>query len=370
MGKNLREKFRISSSAILISTAVFLIVALSISGFLIFRKVNELEREVAHLTDEEKSAQEERDQNSSEEEEIFQKAVESIDELMINRNAETTKELFAVLTAEEGSASIVNNTGLRFRFDGDLHGTLFRNGRSYFSIRGDKIRGEVKIESLTEDTISVEHAGEEVKEFVLNQRNRLDRIVENEEEMREEIESSTEEGETSELIESKDMDTTRIVKDEFVLRRGITNSGGAVIVRIEADAENRRYRVDGEQIEEAEQLNEAIHEAVKNYDPQEEIRRSLEKLESRLSVLLDDEGFKRYLKERKLEISSTPEEESPNNSVHRYPITTENGDIAGSVVLDPEEGVISLEDRQEKTEQTIDEIMVSHGLGGGSAQDA
>ncbi|MFO7849575.1 MAG: LCP family protein, partial [Spirochaetia bacterium] len=81
-------------------------------------------------------------------------------------------------------------------------------------------------------------------------------------------------------------------------------------------------------------------------------------------------GFKRYLKERKLEISSTPEEESTNNFVHRYPITTENGEIAGSVVLDPEEGVISLEDRQEQTEQTIDEIMVSHGLGGGSAQDA
>ncbi len=353
---------------LLTGTAFFLIAALVISSFFIYKKIHTIERAVSVIDKRQRSTQEEQQEGDTGEE-IFKTAVESIDELLEQRHAEETEKLFAALTAEEDPASLAGDTGMRFRFDGDLRGTLLRNERRYFRLRGDKVKGEVEIESLTEESLRVENNTADAREFVIEQRDQLDGIVENENEMREKIIEITERGNTADLITSKDMATTRIVKEDFVLRRGITNSGGAVVVRIEADAEHDQYRVDGERIEDEDKLNKTVYNAVDNYDPQEEILQTLERLEERLKILLDDEGFQAYLHERELKIADTPEDNSKNNAVQKYPLIEENAGNAGYIVLDAEEGEIYIEDEQQKVQRTLDSVMVTHGLGGSSSQD-
>ena len=340
---------------------VLLTTALIFSVFTLHWQMRTLQSRVA---DEPSSTSEESTQKESREQRaIFPEAVESIDALLAARNAAGTRKLFNALTTKASSGSLTADTGLTFRSDGELRGTLLRNDRRYFQIRGRKVHGDVEIESRLEKTAILRKAGPKGREFVETERKRLDRVVAAERKMRRRLNELVERGETAQLLEARDMRPTRIVKDGFILRRGIANAGGAVVARIAADAEEDEYRVNGSPLEEGKRLAGAVAEVLRDYDPQEELEETEERLAARLSGLIDDKGFQAYLEDRDLKVGTAEREETNIPGRVRYPLLTAEGETAGAFVLEPSEGRILLQAEQGATERTILELPVTHGLG-------
>ncbi|MFO8065872.1 MAG: LCP family protein [Spirochaetia bacterium] len=292
--------------------------------------------------------------------EIFEATVEGIDELLRQRNAVEAQRTFEALTATQGPVSVVADTGLRVRLDGELRATLLRNGRRYFTVQGDDATGAVEIESRLDESVTVEEQTTEAREFVVSQREELGAIIADENEMRERLEGLENSRDIAELLESREMHMTDLVRDGFVLRRGIANEGGAVIVRLAADAQDSEYQVDGESLEEAGELEPAIAQAIRAYDPEEELRRAREELENRLSRMLEDAGFQAFLEERGLRVTEAEEDE---DLVHR--LETQDGETAGGFALEPESGAIELVDADRESSWTLDRLAVTHGLAAG-----
>ena len=292
--------------------------------------------------------------------EIFEAAVDGIDELLRQRNAADARRLFEALTAEHGPISVVEGTGLRIRFDTEFEATLLRNGRRYFSLSADEAGGAVEIESRLGDSITASNQSAEAREFVVSRREALDKIVAAETEMRERLEALENAPEISRLLESRGMHMTRIVRDGFVLRRGVANASGAVIVRLAAHADEREYRVDGEALGESADLESTVSGAIRAYDPEEELRRVRKQLENRLSQPLEDEGFNAFLEERGLRVTET----KPGGNLERG-LQTQEGESAGRFVIDPKRGVIELVGADGKRSWTLDRPAVTHAPAAG-----
>ena len=339
---------------------MLLITALIFSVFALNRQVQTLQSRIAeeHSSKSEECTKE----KSQEQRAMFGEAVESIDALLAKRNAARTRELFNALITKEAPGSITADTGLTFRSDGELRGTLLRNDRRYFWIRGRNVHGDVEIESRLEKTVILRTAGPKGREFVEAERKRLDRVVAAEQRMRNRLKMLTERVET--VLERRDLRPTRIVKDGFVLRRGIANAGGAVVVRIAADAEKDEYRVNGSPLEEGKTLPAKVTEVLRDYEPQEVLEKTEERLAGRLSGLVGDKGFQAYLDDRNLKVGAAERERTQATGRVRYPLLTTGGEPAGVFVLDPSEGRILLQTAQRETEWTILELPVTHGLGG------
>ncbi|MFP4375236.1 MAG: LCP family protein [Spirochaetaceae bacterium] len=302
---------------------------------------------------------------------IFEAATEGVRELARRRNAEQARELLGELTGPHGEFSLTEGVGLQPRVDGDLHVSLLREDRRYFSVIAQPEVGSVGIESILDETVSVEDLPEDGRragEFVREQTERIDRIVETERRVRSELRTLPDRPEVSQLLEARNLRPTRIVEDDFVLRRGIAREGGAIIVRIAADAEDGTYEVDGETVDmEEANLERAVADAIRGYDPQAEIEKVRDELERRLSRLLDDEGFRAFLEARELDVAEPADTETPENASRRraYELVSskaENATVEGYFVLDVESGAIELVDAEEEGSWTIDRVAVTHGM--------
>ncbi|NBF40043.1 MAG: hypothetical protein GVY14_06465 [Spirochaetes bacterium] len=304
---------------------------------------------------------------------IFEAATEGIRELARERNAEQARELLGELTGPRGQFSLTEGLGLRPRVDGDLQVSLLRVNRRYFSVIARPDVGSVDIETILGETVSVEDMPEDTRraaEFVREQTGRIDRIVETEKRIRSELRSLPDRQAVSRLLEARNMRPTRIVEDDFVLRRGIAQEDGAIVVRIAADAEEGTYRVDGETMDmEETDLERAVANAIRGYDPQAEIERVRDELERRLSRLLDDEGFRAFLEARELDIAEpagsdteTPENASRRRAYELVSSETDNATVVGYFVLDVDAGAVELVDAEDEGSWTLDRVAVTHGM--------
>ena len=318
---------------------------------------------------------------------LFREAVTGIDSLLKQRNEESAGRIFASVATPAGELFAAADTGLTIRSEGDMQATLLRGDRRFFRVSGNAPRGSVDIESRLDERIRVEDIeadGESAHEFLRSQTARLDAILDTEERMRAKLEQLPRLPEIAAVLESEGMSTTRIVRDDFVLRHGYTNEGGAVIVRIAADAERDEYTVDGVRIDGGdEELVTAVAEALREYDPEEAFRRAGAELEERLDRLVGDEGFEAFLSERGLSVRELSDSDSdaeigesePGGSIERrikrYELFSEPDDErAGYFVADLEEGAIELVDADGRHLSTIDRIPVTHGLGAAAVDAA
>ncbi|MFP4705139.1 MAG: LCP family protein [Spirochaetaceae bacterium] len=302
---------------------------------------------------------------------IYEAAVTGLEELLEHRNAAAAGSLFERLLDPENPASILSGSGLRRRDEGELQASLLSGDRRYFRVDGDAPRGTVEIESRLDESITVsdiEDDGAAAREFVREQTERLDTIMETEERMRRELESLPRHESIAAALDSRDMRPTRIVRDGFVLRRGLANEGGAVIARIAADAEENEYSLDGETLDGGPQeLRAAVEEAIRGYDPEEELRRVREELEKRLETMVSDGGFATYLEERGLEtreISSAGDgsDRTKERREHYELLDIEEREPIGHLVVDAAAGTVELVGVDGELTHTLDRVAVTHGL--------
>jgi len=304
---------------------------------------------------------------------IFEAATEGVRELARERNAEQARELLGELTGPRGEFSLTEGLGLRPRVDGNLQVSLLRENRRYFTVVARPDVGSVDIETILGETASVEDLSEDGRragEFVREQIRRIERVVETEKRARSELRRLPDRPEVSRLLEARNMRPTRIVEDDFVLRRGIAQEGGAIVVRIAVDAEEGTYRVDGETVDmEDAELESAVANAIRGYDPQAEIEQVRDELERRLSRLLDDEGFRAFLVARDLDIAepASSDTETPENAPRppAYELVSRDTDspiVVGYFVLDVDSGAIELVDAEDESSWTLDRVAVTHGM--------
>ena len=376
---------RVRNARYLLLALGFAVLFVAVTAVLVgtHRRIGEIERAVFGDQEQEETAERGHDPPGA----LFREAVDGVDSLLTRRNEETASRIFSSVATPDGSLFAAANTGLSVRRDGELQATFLRGDRRFFRVTGNAPRGSVDIESRLDERIRVEDIeadGESAHEFLRSQTARLDAILDTEERMRAKLEQLPRLPEIAAVLESEGMSTTRIVRDDFVLRHGYTNEGGAVIVRIAADAERDEYTVDGVRIDGGdEELVTAVAEALREYDPEEAFRRAGAELEERLDRLVGDEGFEAFLSERGLSVRELSDSDSdaeigesePGGSIERrikrYELFSEPDDErAGYFVADLEEGAIELVDADGRHLSTIDRIPVTHGLGAAAVDAA
>lgn len=340
-----------------------ILLALSASCFYLNLQLQKLSARLAAI--EKESREEAGDSLVKEENEIFEKTVEGINTLLHNRNSEKTTQIFETLADPDGGKqSLTARTGLRYRSDGKLRGSLFRNDRRYFRIIGYEERGEIELHSRSGTRKIVSEADHEALDFVLKEREKLDEVFRTQELMKKQLTELFNAAEAARLIDENKLSTTRIVRDDFVLRRGIINAGGAVVARLAADAENDAYSVEGRSTGDFDRFEQMIVERLEEYDPRSELRHAYEKLYDRYRGFIENEGFKDYLKARELSIAEEPMRKKTSDFVRRFPIKASGGKDIGFFRLDAEEGVIALESPARETTLIVERIAVQHGLAG------
>lgn len=375
----------VSNARYLVLSLALAVLFLSLVAVLVAtnRRIGEIERAVQRTERRDDAGDAEQESPQT----IFREAVEGVDSLLEQRNAERAGRIFETIATPSGSLFAEADTGLAIRRDAEMQATLLRGDRRFFRVTGNAPRGAVDIESRLGERIRVddiEDGGSGVRRFLRTETARLDAILENEERMRGTLERLPRLPEIARILESQGMSTTRIVRDGFVLRHGYTNEGGGVIVRVAADAERDEYAVDGTPIDGgAEELGTAVAEALRGYDPEEAFRRAGEELEKRLDRLINDDGFTAFLSERGLSVreltdsvadtgDSVPDADSADSGssrlgerrIKRYELHSEAEDErAGYFITDLEEGAIELVDIDGRHLSTIDRLPVTHGLG-------
>ncbi|MFW5727868.1 MAG: LCP family protein [Spirochaetia bacterium] len=338
-----------------------ILIAWSVSFFYLNLHLQKLAARLEVL--EEESREEADDSSVEDENEIFEKTVEGVDTLLHNRNSEKTAQIFETLADPDGGEqSLTARTGLRYRSDSKLRGSLFRNDRRYFRIIGYEVRGEVELQSRSGARKVVSEADHEALAFVLKEREKLDEVFGTQELMKKQLTELFNTGEAAQLVDEKELSTTRIVRDGFVLRRGIINSGGAVVARLAADAENEEYSVEGKRTGDLDRFEQIIVEKIEAYDPRSELRLAYEKLHDKYKEFIENEGFKDYLKARELSIAEKPVQEKGSDFIRRFPIKVSDGKDIGFFRIDAKEGVIALETPARETKVVVERIAVQHGL--------
>ncbi len=303
---------------------------------------------------------------------IFEATVAGIGELLQERNADRARELLNELTSSEGELSLTRKTGPWSRPGGNFRVSLTSGNQRFFHVDARPDRGVVEIKSILDESYLVEQSGADGAagvEFVHDETERIERILETHRRFRRQLERLPLRPAVSRLLEERGMKPTRIVEDDFLLRWGLANEDGAIVVRIAADPEAREYRVDGRSVgTDMPQLESAVAEAIGDYDPREALARTLERLEGRLVRLLEDRGFRRFLDERGLEIQDHPDAES-NVSEGRtrvvYALLLEqegegSGAVLARLVLDADSGAIELVEAEGDGIWTLDRVAVTH----------
>lgn len=317
---------------VIFGLAVLLLIGLTTLILTNWWRVSSLEQRIEQQFAGERS---EESENSRSDVEMFENAVGGLEELLEGRNRETAVQWFEKLISTDSKVSLVEGTGLEFRNEGELHGSLWTEGRRCFSIDGEPARGTVRIASSLENTLRTAPGESRAREFIIAERDKLDKIISTEKRMKGQLEQLLEDQELSAVLDSRDLRPTRIVLDEFILRLGFTNPNGVVIVRAAADAEQGEYRIDGKPFKNDEQFAEGLLEALQDYDPVEELRRAREALQERLQKLLKDEGFRGYAEDRGLSFHREDADE--------IRLKSEDGDVVAILSVRPEQGEIVLE---------------------------
>lgn len=279
-------------------------------------------------------------------EEIFQKAIEGLEELLEEQNEETTLQWFENLTSPDRKDSLVSEAGLEFRRESEIHGTLWEEGRQYFRIDGELTRGTVRITSRSGKSIRVRP--EEIRkarEFITAERAKLDRVTAAEKQIQRDLEQFLEDETTISILEPRDLQPTRIISDNSVLRFGFTDPSGVVVIRASADAKRGEYSINGKTFKNTEQFIDSLTQELKDYDPAQELRRMRKELRRRLDRLLEDEGFQDYIEDRSLTISKTE-----NDKVY---LENAAGKAAAVFAVYPEQGKIVIEGQNGKNTWTL-----------------
>lgn len=309
---------------------------------------------------------------------LFERAVGGVEELLDTRNADASEALFEQLLDPRNPGSILAaSPKLRRRNDGELRASLWSGDRRYFAVHANTTRGEVEIESRFDDRITVSETGRDgeagLREFILQQEERLDEIFQTEERMRSELEALPHRDSITAALETHGLGSTRIVRDGFVLRRGFATDNGAVITRVAADAKNTNYSVDGEVIEGGvADFVAATAEALRSYDPESELRRVDRDLKAIADSLLSDQGFVSYLEGRSLEMresnssrSEDAERDGRRREYYRL-VDARDGALVARVVGDVGDGSLDLVGADGELVHTLDRVVVRHGLGSGA----
>lgn len=357
-------RFRVPALVPALVLFAILFLALATVVIALHVRVLGLQQEVAELSGEENGEDarglgDARSDGGSEQSgrEIFEAAVEGVGDILAERNASRAQRLLAELTERRGEFSLTQESGLWHRADGEHEASLLRDEQRYFSVVARPDLGTVEIESILEETYTVENLGDdgaEALEFVQGQIDRIDRVLATQRRLRDELRGLPDRPAVSRLLETRNMQPTRIVEEDFVLRRGFANEGGAIVVRIAADAENGEYRVDDRTMDVGDaELESAVADAIRSYDPQEEVARTRDELESRLSRVVEDKGFRAFLEERNLDVSKDYEL-----------VLREDGDeaVVAHFVIDAGAGTIELVEARGDDSWTLDRVAVTHGM--------
>ncbi len=303
---------------------------------------------------------------------IFEAAVAGIGELLQERNAAQARQLLEELTASEGELSLTRKTGLWSRREGDLRVSLHSGNRRFFNVDARADRGVVEIRSIRDEVHLVRRGAEGGAagvEFVSQETERIEGILETRGRLRGHLERLPRRPSVSRLLEERGMRPTRVVEEGFLLRWGLANENGAIVVRIAADPEAREYRVDGRSVEMGiRQLEDAVTEAIRDYDPEEAVARTLRRLEERLARVLEDRGFRRFVEVRGLEIREHPaSKDSLPEGGSRFvyaSLIEEEGDaseaLVARIVLDADTGAIELVEAEGDDVWILDRVAVTH----------
>jgi LCP family protein required for cell wall assembly len=294
---------------------------------------------------------------------LLERTVSGIETLLEERYAEQSRALFERLVSESATRSLVAQTGLRYQARGQAHGTLLRAERVYFELTALPARGAVRVESSTGEELRVRPGeSEQARQFVAEEQDRLDAIVETERSMQRRLAELPETTEISDILAEREMGSTRIVRDDFVLRQGFTNAAGAIVVRVMADAEQKTYAVNGEQLSEQESLSRRVAQALRSYDPLARVRATRDRLSDRLTEILSDNGFSDFLGSRSLKVGAADRAAEDPRAPVRYPIRAETGETVARFVIDPERGALLLRSTAGDISRTLEQVPVTHGL--------
>ncbi|MFP4563224.1 MAG: LCP family protein [Spirochaetia bacterium] len=325
---------------LIIRLIIFLILAAAVIDLRL--KVYSLERRIAPEPEAAATADE---KETAPDRELYETTVAAVEDLLEDRNGETAVRRFEKLVSSDPAVSVTAGTGLTFHSAGDLHGALRRKGRRYFDIEGEPHRGTVRVESRSGKSMRAGSGEREARNFVLAEREKIDEIAAEEEEMKRNIERFLKDEATVRLLKSRSLQPTRIVSSDFVLRIGFTDRNDIVIFRLSADAEKGEYRINGKRVRTDESFHDELLESLRKYDPEEELRRMERDLRKRLRLLLADAGFRRYLADRGLTVRG---EESSK-------IYLENtaGESVAAIVCEPESGRVVMETGNDDTPRVL-----------------
>ncbi|MFP4510903.1 MAG: LCP family protein [Spirochaetaceae bacterium] len=305
---------------------------------------------------------------------VFEAAVTGVEEVLERRNTASTEDFLERLTNPQNEAYIADEAlGLYRRVDGHLRVSLWSGDRRFFRLEAHAVRGTVEIESQLGEQITVsdtENDRSSARAFFEEEAARMADVLETESRMREELERLSGRAPVASILERDNLRVTRIVRDGFVLRRGFVNEGGAVITRVSLHAEEDEYRVDGRVTEGGlREFSGAVADALRAYDPAQEMEAVLTELEERADTIVSDQGFAEYLEERGLEARVSPSDDADLEDTD-WPreyyrlVDIETREPLAYITVDALDGTLELVDVDAEVSSVLDRVAATHGLGG------
>ncbi len=318
-----------------------------------------------------------RDDPSGPNVELLKGLTRSIDAVLMNKNYHATQRVVRTLVKRFEEESLFQDNDFAIRSRSRLSKTVMRRDAEYFVISGDGTRGSVTIAAGTGEEHVLSPAADvsardlsAALDFLQSHAATLDEIVERRESMRKRLVGLIERPETQSLIRKSGIVAAPTVREGFSIRVHLVRDGGATVASLRGDAREERYFVNGNAVA-PEDLTETVSTAILDYDPQEERRKILEKLEEEWNNAIDGKRIRSYLRNRGVRVTEGEQRDGKvTKSIHLMDAEDEEQGEIAQITLDAGESNISFVDASTGETTTLDRIATGTAVDRVTADEA
>lgn len=265
----------------------------------------------------------------------------TIDSSLEVRNRDRVIEVLGALLTTIEAGDGIPDLDLTVRRTDDLSAVLASHEAARFTVTADPVNGKVEVVDQLGDRMVISSQDEitGAVEFLVSHQEEFERVNERRATMTRRIQDAL--TEMQDLLDRRELGPSAPVEEGPTARLSLRDPKGTAIVRLEADARDGRYYVNGEAQPEDE-LGRAIRASIEEYDPQDARQRVIDSLSDHLESTLQVGGIQEYLRTRNVTIA----EWTRSDGVLTRPVRIEEGNGAdlSRFVIDPEEGTLALHD--------------------------